>query len=364
MNKNDIKFIINKLFQYKVPKGALCPEGENNPIIIVGPSGSEPGKFRVYANGGQILSIPYIEEDNLSTSRQISFADSKYSDYLIRNEIHKAYDNGRVCIYRCPDWLYSKYSDKSDLSQDYKNLKRSRDKTSIIKNSCERVFYLDVMVAATENKYYKHFVDKEKDEACERFVQTEIAKKLMKRESGFVVTDIEYCFSSKDKDNKCKPDIIVFDGESFGLIELKFNGNSLSTSGDGAGLAKHFNDFNWLVEEAETETKEDCFKVCLSRSNLLADYGIISSNWKKEKLKYNKNSFWYGFLFVDDDNIDTTKIIKSAIESESKKEIIGNNSGAFLDSPCWYCKRNDVSNLNFTKEERKMTLGDFLKEKK
>ncbi len=348
MNQTDIKKVIECLINYSIKdsKGNVIKE---NPIIIVGPSGSEPDKFRVYANGGQIGAIP-INENN----KEVSLADSDYKNYL-----KKEYENGHEHIYHCPTWLRNKYPKIEEFDKEFENIKKAKkdEKIKIMKDGS----YLDIMVAATENRFHKH----EENVDCERFVQTEIAKKLMQRKSGFVVTDIEYCFSSKvneDNEHKCKPDIIVFDGKSFGLIELKFNGNSCTSSSNGAGLAKHFKDFYWLVNEADSKTtKHDAFDECIKRKNLLASYKIIADKWKDKNPEFDeKSSFWFGFLFVDDDERNSCDKIKDTITKEANNKLISDKD-AFLATPCWYCKRNEVDKLDFTKKEK--TLKDFLEEK-
>lgn len=82
---------------------------------------------------------------------------------------------------------------------------------------------MDLAIQATEHKFHNK----------ERQYQTRLAR--LSRDScvynpdkmQWLIVDMEYTTSKENYPGNYKPDYIVFDGESFGIVELKCNGESL-----------------------------------------------------------------------------------------------------------------------------------------
>ena len=155
-------------------------DDEEKPICIMGPDRSaNKNKFRIYAYGGRIASIPF------SKNGHIQLADSGYSEYVDNND------------------------DKKVLEQ--KNIFEDK--------------YWQVIISAAKKK----FSNNKGTNKAERRIETELIKHSIANadKNGFIACDMEYSlFSYKDEKSgknhtprlKCTPNVrqkITFGGALF-----------------------------------------------------------------------------------------------------------------------------------------------------
>ena len=165
----------------------------------------------------------------------------------------------------------------------------------------------------------------------ERRVQQLVAKQyqthtgIFKDNQKLIITDIEFGMQiRKDGKNKiCKPDFVAFDGERFGLIEMKYDGQSMGNGAENS-LDVHFLDFYNAIEPSEQEKR---YKECLRRLEILLTCGVIkeeidSVNWKNrleecskkiENKQLPQDLFWVGFIFIGGDRKKISKYIKKQL---------------------------------------------------
>lgn len=231
-------------------------ESKEQPVIILGPSGSEKTKLRMYAYGGLIGRIP----TGTGKCRLLSEA---YKKYL---------------------------SDSQDVEKLEEMFQKENENDLLFSEA-----YLKLAVKAAENRFTKGNKTKDKNPR-ERSIQTRIVKKYMSEGTGCCVIDMEFHVTKQKKMEKhSRADIVVFDEEKgFGLIELKYNNESCDN------LDEHCNDYNKICSDRKISEKNEA--ELIRRAEYLADYGLIDSRYY-EKMMEIKNSgsaigFWYGFLFV------------------------------------------------------------------
>ena len=146
----------------------------------------------------------------------------------------------------------------------------------------------------------------------ERNVESKILQKYMRREENdWIIFDMEF-FSPKEGKWACidgKPDLVCFDGERFGVIELKYNNKSCSN------LKKHYKDLMTIVENPEIFSEEMArrMKVCFDSGD-----GAVISKEMYEKMEKSKESkvlkeVWFGFLFVGGKAEQSKNIIKDKL---------------------------------------------------
>lgn len=156
-------------------------------IVVMAPSEGKEA-FRIYANGGLICELTYNPDNSISVSKKLNKDNKEHIDDSERFfSVSKA-------------WGSTVNSFSEELRE-----------------------YLDLAIQATEHKFHNK----------ERQYQTRLAR--LSRDScvynpdkmQWLIVDMEYTTSKENYPGNYKPDYIVFDGESFGIVELKCNGESL-----------------------------------------------------------------------------------------------------------------------------------------
>ncbi|MBO6265926.1 MAG: hypothetical protein J6M57_07965 [Acidaminococcaceae bacterium] len=385
MKRKDVSSIVKLYEDYENPKT------KEKPFVIVGPDGTNKDFLRIYAYGGKVGYISTVEEKN-----------SKLCNIDYAAFLKKKHTNKKNQEFNAPEWVLCKYKKHIPQNSIEDGLKASFE--SLIKHSNDKETndtvlvseqYLDYIMAAAQNRWIKKG---NSINESERRIQTSLVKKFRNSdfvEGAVVVTDMEYNIAmpetgmvrNEDKNKKKriykKPDIIVFDGTSFGLVELKFNGESLDN------LGTHYLDFcNWLAEvndpirkndkywykkseKTEEEIKEEInktrwniLKECLFRAESLCSNGLIQKEWKKcfdsinEKYKiqldskmgeFPKQLLWFGFYFVGGD--------KGVIKEEINKQLGTKIQESNIEPRFEYCDKDDIIDVF----KLKYTFDDFIK---
>ena len=189
-------------------------------------------------------------------------------------------------------------------------------------------------------------------------MQCEIVKEFQKRcgnkgEDLLYITDMEFDFAltknrqeEKGSGAASKPDFVVFDGESFGLVEFKYNGQGYGNNND---LDVHFLDFYNLMYEATDEERWAKYKECIKRAEILVELEVLGNsestrNILKNKLKkqneycenkrngkFDEKLFWCGFYFVEG-----LKTAQSRIKLKLLTEKYYKNSKKFKENNEYY----------------------------
>lgn len=257
------KVLIEKI---KDARNFVFKDGENEeqPVIILGPSGSEKTKLRMYAYGGLIGTIPTGTEN-----------------YGLLNQEYKKY-----------------LSNPQDVEK-LEKMFQEEDKNGLLFSET----YLELAVKAAKAKFTKEGKNQK-----ERNIQTQIVKKYMTEGTGWRVIDMEFRVPKQEEMEKhSQVDIVVFDEEKgFGLIELKYNNESCDN------LDEHCNDYHKICSDKKISEKNEA--ELIRRAEYLAKFGLIDPRYY-EKMKEIKNSgspigFWYGFLFVGGGKNRSTDLVK------------------------------------------------------
>lgn len=312
----------------------------DKPIVIFGPDGTNKNQLRLYAYGGDIGLVPLGKKAKYELAK-----DKKYANYICTETDRKEMDEKDIKA-EAPEWL-TKQKVVIDELKDTINTPRklllscynkNKSKEELLKAEKDNDYYLPLILAAQIKKWTK----KDGKTKKERRVQCEIAKiyqkKCGKRDGkDFIVTDIEFKFpltpkrcKEKGKGTDSKPDFVVFDGYSFGLIELKYNGEGYSDNND---LNVHFNDFYDLIYDETDEIRWEKYGECLRRLAILLKLGVLGTDENRKKwleclkkqrkfYKLNKNGsfrnelFWFGFYFVGGKKKANNRIKSRLIEDE------------------------------------------------
>ncbi len=410
----DIINSVKKLNDYKI----IVDGKEEKPIVIMPPDGSNQNELRVYAYGGDIGRIPICSSSRYSLAR-----DKEYCKYLKSD----GYNNNRKrsSFYPFPKWLNKLPYKKPDDLQDYdeeeilKRLLNSPDKKEeLVGNKAD--YYLPLILAASRSR----FTSKNKKDYIkqEKWAQHEIAKRFqqnagIKNGRPLIITDMEYDIPlSESRSNEkairkkgpgkgkaSKPDFVMFDGESFGIVEFKYMGDSMKRYGENA-LDWHYLDFYSAVK-TDKETTLNKYKECLERLNTLLNCHIIlpddekirnyfiekcnnGLNWCEQaimKMSHGEseyvnvgNLFWFGFLFVGGKD-DVTKCIgeqlinpctsqnfrdherreKEQKVAENVREFISNDS---VDVRCQYIDIGDDEDLSKIELDMSKSIKQVYKE--
>ena len=351
-NVEELKTFIKALESYPLQINGK----EERPIIILGPEGSSKNKLRVYAYGGDVGKIPInkLGRDYKLPKTKNAKNGKKEKGYAKYIRSGEGYKNEHGQTFKVPDWLISNSAVKQALKYKSINdeeelLKSCIDENNQVKikeylKADENNYYLPLILAAQYNRWTKY-----DGEITERRIQCEIVKKYQKecgsiKGRDFIVTDIEYKFPltkersdekrKKKGDNisnlkgmSSKPDFIVFDGESFGLVELKYNGEGYSDNND---LDVHFLDFYDLLRTVEDKEKWKkqwaAYGECLRRLKILLDLDVLVENKEERKKwlkkygnqqkyyeenkdeKFDHSLFWCGFYFIGGKETANNKI--------------------------------------------------------
>lgn len=242
--------------------------GSSEEIVIMAPSYGESA-YRLYANGGVICNLTPAANRYKFTELDINYE----RNYLSKQ---KEYDNSLPALIQ--------ELKKNDLSELTPELEK----------------YLSLAVWATELKF----------KGWERQYQTKLTAisekncKYCPDEKQWLIVDMEYTSpkkisnqTKKGAPKNYKPDYTVFDGKSFGIVELKCNGKSTKN------FRKHCEDFNALVSNNGREYIEHF----ISRFRALIEIGAVDAEYEKALDEFEKtyltkaieDIIWIGFLFAD-----------------------------------------------------------------
>lgn len=147
--------------------------------------------------------------------------------------------------------------------------------------------YLDYAVNAANNRY-----SDEDGMPRERNIQTQILQRYApsaKREWFFF--DMEFAAPKTGKWSAItgKPDLVCFDGECFGIVELKYRNKSVEN------IEKHYDDFKTIIDEHDLFAGE-----MVRRLTYLRDYGVIGSAEAERAMQAKDKPIRMGFLFVNE----------------------------------------------------------------
>lgn len=389
-SKKTINDIVSDLWNYEA-------KGEK-PVIVVGPAednvkktlddeGCKNALLRIYSYGGKLGGIKLNETEN--TANLIG------SDYL-ENHLLKKDDLTKYSeseLNQVDAW--KKQIDKILLQREQKSKKKSKTKV-ILSGKRDEIFYGDSLKLAVRSTWLWGQKDSEA-ESKERNEQTRVIKHhigpLAEYVGKYVPTDMEYKLpipqtgliknslhiakirKNNDIDNgdytknRKKPDFIVFDGKSFGLVEMKYNGASMEMS-QANSLREHFLDFVSIIAPPQSllrkedlvganneniwykyanKTKEEqeaaIYKVqwevlheCLYRALCISKVGLLSEDcikklnelvkWYNEQdtskpFPYEKGLLWCGFYFMNGPKVEgkTQAGAESKIIGEVKKQL-------------------------------------------
>lgn len=290
--------IIKTIMEYK--------EEANRNIVICAPKmGKEPfekrsRKLRVYAYGGLIAEFGYSASDNLC----ISFLSKSYYAE------EKKYITGE-------GQRYLSSLPKGNCIQQKKEILLDKN-------------YWEYASIAAENKFTKG------DTPKERNIESTILEQYMNRsELSWCIFDMEFSAPKAWKEKNGimgKPDLVCFDGEKFGLIELKYNNRACDDGKNKSGLNKHFNDLKRTAQHAEPiiEELKRRVEVC---DSIYTDKVIRKSMC--DKIKSAANEVWFGFLFVNDDGSDPKKKIKNLEDTKDEARIMCVNKYSEIEEWKW-----------------------------
>ena len=298
MGKLSANEIIMKLSQEYGDKG----------VIIMGPSGREGKLLRVYANGGDIGKIAN-DPENPDLNHEIHTKKDYLNNHLFEESDRSTLSN-----------LIAKVSGKKKISCD------------VGKILCDSA-YLDCMLKATFHKGHKYCKEYNYQPVKrERLIETTLIaqqKKIENKNNNILIYDMEYAITDlptrrREDDGKiiaktATPDFIVFDGKNIGIVELKYNSESMGKN----SLKNHFLDFMdyiWGVDnhdgyrkkiENEDKYKWEILEESIYRLKMLKEVGLIHETWnngiKDLSDWYDDNKegtfitdrLWIGFYFVE-----------------------------------------------------------------
>ena len=213
-------------------KPIVFASGENDNIIEVMAYGGCIGKIFLDDAGDRFLNDKEIEEVE------------EYAKYLspirVQDEYYKNRNNHYIYL---PEKFIEKYS-KKGRERIQMLIKGTNTASQLLLNK----EYLDLMVCAAYVRYM-HRTTKSMLDVSERSMQSMIARDNMDNPgmSNLIVIDLEYKRELAGK--KPSVDFVVLDknGDSFGLIEFKYQGKSMN-SNDKNSLTEHFIDSNFALE--------------------------------------------------------------------------------------------------------------------
>lgn len=295
-------------------KKELCQKlNQNKKIVIVGPDFSHRNKLRVYNTGGRIARIYVGERNGKSELMDKNYAkyckkDAKKLERIIKNATTEEQITNTI------------------LSKDYQEL--SQD--------------------AVNNRYGKKA--KKEDDDKERNVETQILKRFMDAENGWIAIDMEFQCPRKwfenmkndkeinkllgDKKNKItiqpKFDIITFSKEGIGIIELKVNNENCDN------ILSHYCHMKHILKNKDIK-KSFIDEIFINRIDHLKDNGLINKNIidKYGEQISNEKKLWCGFLFVGGGKYESAGKVRVLKEKEFT------NNLKFM-----YCDFNEIDLLN------------------
>lgn len=299
-------------------------------IVILGPSGNknkQDYRLRVYSNGSDIGKIPITMdgECELATKKSKLVPGDIYPYDKAKYLRKEGFVNGRGTIIENKDIEL--------LEERYHSILNGMTvEEYYVQHFCEAAVNRDYLISdpvyldmACLAAYNWSFNKKKNKKIGERGVQTHIARRCMdeKPGDGLIVTDIEFTMGGVSDG---EVDFVLFDGKRFGLVELKYNAESMG-SGQDNSLYDHMCDFYKVL--SDNEKSKEQLKQCLYRAEILSRKGIevISNDWNPvfgemidsiENEADPKRLMWCGFLFVGGD--------KTVVLDEVKKQLLSNES--------------------------------------
>ncbi|MCR5488204.1 MAG: hypothetical protein K6F35_11905 [Lachnospiraceae bacterium] len=393
LSKEDIKAIIKNLEEYS----AECiGKKEEKPIVVVGPAG-EQWTLRVYCYGGDIGALG-MNEVSAAFNIEFNGEDQAWSKVKKRKSriigegyeryLRKKFVDLQKHIYELPLEMRERYKDCLDKSEEEREeeerYKADPDKKypkyipgldkdfvgllnegkgeilwkNILEMNDQGRKYLDYAIAATYSRF-----ENSKD-AGEKKVQTKLVKKYRgaAKETKYIIVDREFRVDGH------QPDIIVFDGKSFGLVEIKYAGKNMKR-GDSNSLDKHFEKFYQSIYEGNSF---GIVKECYRRLRILQEYDLIDRSWdeditemqkmietagKLEEIKQNETAralLWMGFLFVEGDGKDSDD--SETAVNKKMKEQLGKYFPSEEDPDNAYYQTADVRYQYTTNQELELNM--------
>ena len=353
-------------------------------IAIVGGDGSFPNHLRVYVYGGLIGRIGLnsmtqckiegfkkdkVKEDQakldeVKEDRKYSYGKYLKDKYLNGNKQEFTYEQiPKFTELRSKLIKELKLEEDKDLGDCFDKIAKAfaaqdkNQKTQYLTDP-DNHYYLDLISAAAHTRFMHRIVEGEDTKIVsysERSMQTLITAFNQVIEFNFqrpvtkqsVVVDMEYeailnnddefCINNgyeilkqknaegvEQKKEKAKIDLVVFNGVSFGLIEFKYQGESMD-KGSNNSLEAHFKDFRRIIHEDTNENKLKLLKELIKRTKYLIAAGVIHQSWeigikqiekildKSDKEIDVKPYLWCGFLFLGSGNKDIMYEMNSQI---------------------------------------------------
>lgn len=293
------KIITGETYMGKIPKERIIEElslYRDQGVIILGPDGTKKHKLRVYAHGGDL--------------GRIGIADTAQC------EIHKKQD-------------YLKYLKDEDAKALLELIEESEGKKDNARDESEILCdkrYISLMLKATKQRGVKK--EGNKEVRTERVIETSLIAqqgKIENKNNNLLVYDMEYMItlptrttikeSGEEVAKHCKPDLIVFDGKNIGIVELKYDADSMENDEKkqikGNSLKDHYQDFMDFIWNETDKKRWDVIGESICRLKYLEDAGLIDPSWHdniaelREWHKSNKagefdtSRIWIGFYFVE-----------------------------------------------------------------
>ncbi len=346
MDQIEAKQIIEKLSEYK-------SEG----VVILGPAGRKEKKLRVYCNGGDLGKIDtdgYAHEIHMNTDYADRHLTGEQQEELLKIiSDNKESDNERAGHYLIDD------------------------------------NYLSLMINATRDFGLKEKTYKGDRLKKERFIETALISSYQKDTNSredipFFVYDMEYDIilptrkTAKGIIKHSKPDFMVFDGERIGVVELKYDADSMSM-GSTNSLDNHYMDFmDFIWNDGDRLKRWDLVDETIHRMEILNSMGLVPQKWEVGitglRQWYNEHKdgafcpdiFWIGFLFVEGPHkkrknrqkkmIDCREYVETEVKLQLKN-VMNENRDRSTTVRYGYCQNDEQPSMILDKEVR-LDSGD------
>lgn len=266
----------------------------DRPILILGPENDNKykGEMRIWAYGGSIASV----DTEKGSVKMLDRGKEEYANYL-----KDGFRNNKI---NPEEFWQDGLLDYLDEPADLKYTRLLRENIDRSGHIDQTLFDLSVFAAYTRylnrETYKKYpFYPQEKSIQCVIAKNNMLNSRYKKGSGSLLVIDVETHLFSKDGRHP-RADFVVFDGDSFGLIEFKYLGKSMDKPTN--NLKKHYEDFS---EAMSSEYASKLFGQLKMKLQYLMSYGIIDESWqdKCEEMytrKYDKSVLWCGFYFLGD----------------------------------------------------------------
>jgi len=313
--------VINKLLEYN-----------KQGVVILGPKGRNEKKLRVYAYGGELGEIALSENGKCKVNTDRNYA----LNHIVDDEASKKQ------LLKLMDEAVQEGAD-------------GRDKSEIL---CDDK-YIECMLKATKHKGYKDVVYRGQKLKKERLIETTLISqqgKIEYEEGSLLVYDMEYAIPLPNKKiiNKkgkqvakiSKPDFMVFDGKNIGIVELKYDADSMT--GDNS-LKNHYDDFMHYIHVESDVYRWSIIKETIHRLICLQKEGLVDKSWEeaitelrqwydeKKSGQFETDRIWVGFYFVEGPHKEKKrKPCRQYVEEEMKKQLSSNMKNKKYDTVVRY----------------------------